>query len=250
MKNILDVQNVSVSYGRTKAVEDVSFKISRGEFVGLAGPNGGGKSTLIKAILSLLPLSSGKITLFGRDLNSFSDFSKIGFLPQNSSGINQLFPASVEEVVLLGLLVGKKNPKRITSEDKQKVLEILGKLGIASLGKKMLCELSGGQQQKVFLARALVCSPELLILDEPSSALDPKSRERFFELAEKMNKQDKTTIILITHDTGYIGKYAGKLLYLDRKAVFFGKISEFCPSGEINSCFEKSDKHIIWHQHD
>jgi zinc transport system ATP-binding protein len=113
----------------------------------------------------------------------------------------------------------------------------------------MFLELSGGQQQKVLLARALVSSPEVLIFDEPSTALDPESRDGFFELIQKINKENQTTIILITHDTGYIGKYANKLLYIDRKLVFFGNISDFCPSGDIRSCFEKSDKHIIWHQH-
>jgi zinc transport system ATP-binding protein len=249
MSVIINVQNLFVRYGQTEAVSDISCKIEKGDFIGLVGPNGAGKTTLAKAILGLIPFSSGKLSLFGQSQKIFRAYEKIGYLPQKHSGINQLFPASVEEVVLLGLLSTKKMLRIITKEDSDKVASILEIFNIASSKNKMFLELSGGQQQKVLLARALVSSPEVLIFDEPSTALDPESRDGFFELIQKINKENQTTIILITHDTGYIGKYANKLLYIDRKLVFFGNISDFCPSGDIRSCFEKSDKHIIWHQH-
>lgn len=158
-------------------------------------------------------------------------------------------PASVKEVILLGLLSQKGLFKKINNNDLKKVDDTLEILNITKLKNKMFSELSGGQQQKVLLARAIVSEPEILIFDEPSTALDPNSREQFFKLVEKLNKKNRTTIILITHDTGYIGEYANKLLYIDRKMIFFGKLSDFCPSGEIKTCFEKSEKHIIWHQH-
>ncbi|MDP1760414.1 MAG: metal ABC transporter ATP-binding protein [Candidatus Woesebacteria bacterium] len=249
MNTIIEVKNLSVRYGLTEALNDISCNIEKGDFVGLVGPNGGGKTTLAKAILGLLPVSSGKISLFEQGITTFCDFKKIGYLPQKHTGINPLFPASVEEVVLLGILSAKKWPKKINRDDWLKVNTLLKNLGIANLKGKLISELSGGQQQKVMLARALVSEPELLILDEPSTALDPNSREQFFVLLKELNSQKHTTIILITHDTGYIGQYANKVLYIDRKLVFFGNISDFCPSGEIESCFEKSDKHIIWHQH-
>lgn len=249
MTALIDVKNVSVRYGATEALRDISCEIEKGDFVGLVGPNGGGKTTLAKAILGLLSAHSGKITLFGQEINSFRDFQKIGYLPQKHTSINQLFPAYAEEVILLGLLSAKKWPKKINKNDWQKVDALLESLGIANLKGKLISELSGGQQQKVLLARALASNPEILILDEPSTALDPSSREQFFAHLKELNNQTNTTIILITHDTGYIGKYANKLLYIDRKLIFFGKIANFCPSGEIASCFEKSEKHIIWHQH-
>jgi zinc transport system ATP-binding protein len=250
MSTIVDIQNLSIRYGQTEAIRDISCKIEKGDFIGLVGPNGAGKTTLAKAILGLLPASSGKVSIFGQPQNNFQDYSKIGYLPQKHSGINQLFPASVEEVILLGLLSVKKVLKIITKEDSDRVANILETLNIVPLKNKMLSELSGGQQQRVLLARTLVSKPEILIFDEPSTALDPESRDGFFKLIQKINKENQTTIVLITHDTGYIGKYANKLLYIDRKLVFFGNISDFCPSGDIGSCFEKSDKHIIWHQHD
>ena len=153
-------------------------------------------------------------------------------------------------MVSLGLLSIKKHPKKIGKDEFLKVNELLESLGISNLESKLLSELSGGQQQKVLLARALISNPEILILDEPSTALDPNSREQFFIRLQELNSKTKTTIILITHDTGYVGKYANKLLYIDHKLIFFGKMADFCSSEEITSCFEKTDKHIIWHQHD
>jgi zinc transport system ATP-binding protein len=249
MSVLIDIKNISVRYGAVDAVSNISCQIEKGDFVGLVGPNGSGKTTLAKTILGLLTAYQGKILLLGQDIKYFRNFQKIGYLPQKHTGINPLFPASVKEVVSLGILSGKKWPKKISKDDWQKIDGLLESLGIINLKEKLISQLSGGQQQKVLLARALVCNPEILILDEPSTALDPNSREKFFVRLKELNSQMKTTIILITHDTGYVGQYANKLLYIDRKLVFFGKIADFCPSGEIASCFEKSDKHIIWHQH-
>lgn len=250
MDPIIEIKNLSVRYDATSVLNDISCEIERGDFVGLVGPNGGGKTTLAKTILGLLPVASGKIFLFKEKINTFTDFKKIGYLPQKHTGINPLFPANVGEVVSLGLLSAKKQPKKITKSDWQKIDTTLKDIGIADLKGKLISELSGGQQQKVMLARAFVSKPKLLILDEPSTALDPISREHFFARIEKLNKEKKTTIILITHDTGNIGKYANKLLYIDHKVIFFGKVNDFCPEGkDIASCFEKRGKHIIWHQH-
>lgn len=250
MTTIIDVKNISIRYDRNEAIKNVSFQIHKGDFIGLTGPNGAGKTTLIKAVLGLLPITSGEITLFGQTQKEFNGFSKIGYLPQNYSSINSLFPALVEEIVLFGLLSTKKFSKIIFKKDKDKVDKILNEFGIANLKNKMLSELSCGQQQRVLLARALVSEPELLIFDEPSTALDPESRNDFFRLIQKLNKEKNVTIILITHDTGYIGNYANKLLYIDRVLIYFGEISGFCLFKKTGPCFEKDNKHIIWHQHD
>lgn len=249
MSPIIETKNVSVHYGQTEALKDISFAIEKGDFVGLAGPNGAGKTTLIKAILGLLPVSKGKIELFGKAKEKFNDWGKIGYLPQKKSTINALFPATVDEVVMLGLLSQKKFPKRITTSDYKRVNEILQELGISDLKKRMLSELSGGQQQKALLARALVSNPKILIFDEPSTSLDPESRESFFQILQKLNKQNDIAVILITHDTGYIGQYANKLLYIDKGMIYFGNFSDFCTSEKMNLHFGKYSQHIICHQH-
>lgn len=249
MTTILDVQRMTVRYDQTEAVKDVSFKIEKGDFIGLAGPNGAGKSTIAKALLGLVPVASGKILLFGKAQKSFKQYAKIGYLPQKLAGLNPLFPASVEEVVALGLLSGKRGLKTITASDRTRVAEMLDRLKIAPLKDRMISELSGGQQQRVLLARALVSNPELLIFDEPSTALDPESRDQFFEIVQEMNKKHGVTVMLITHDTGYIGKYANKLLYVDRSVVFFGPLTDYCSTHDDVEGFEKAGCHIVWHQH-
>lgn len=249
METILEVSRVSVSYGAREIIHDISFSAQKGDFIGLVGPNGAGKTTLIKAILGLLPISSGHIKLFGKDRHIFSDTATIGYLPQNHSGINPLFPASVEEVVLLGLLSSKTFPKIIQKSDKEKIKKILETLGISHLGHTMIATLSGGQQQRVLLARTLISNPSLILFDEPSTALDPESRKDFFQLIQKINIENKVTIILITHDMGYIGAYANKLLYIDQKLIHFGPISEFRIPESTREYFEKNNEHIIWHQH-
>ena len=249
MDPIVEIKNLSVRYGVTEALSNISCQIEKGDFVGLVGPNGGGKTTLAKAILGLTPITTGKISLFSQAIGVFGDYKKIGYLPQKHTGINPLFPATAAEVIFLGALSTKKWPKKINQNDWRKVDGLCESLGLTNLKDKLISELSSGQQQKVMLARALICEPELLILDEPSTALDPVSRKQFFARLKELNSQKQTTIILITHDTGYIGEYANKLLYIDRKLVFFGNIADFCTSGKIESCFEKSNKHIIWHQH-
>jgi zinc transport system ATP-binding protein len=247
---IIKLNNVSISYNSHEALKDVSFEVEPGDFIALVGPNGAGKTTLVKSIFGLVSLKAGDIELFDTPAKKFADWGKLGYLPQQSSTINPLFPATAEEVIELGLLSQKKNPKSITADDKKLVNEIAEKLKITDLKERMLSELSGGQQQKVLLARCLVSKPQLLIFDEPSTALDPDSRDSFFELIKNLNEQDGIAVLLVTHDAGFVGKYAEKLLYIDKKIVYFGKFNEFCKSDDMRHFFGEHYQHIICHQHD
>lgn len=244
---VLDVENLSVRYGQNTALEGVSFEVEAGDFIGLAGPNGAGKTTLIKAIFGLVPRCDGNIFLFGESQKTFKEWQRIGYLPQKNVSVNPLFPAVVEEVVLLGLISKKSWPKKITKGDKKIVREILEELGIGDLRKKSFTELSGGQYQRVMLARALVQKPELLIFDEPSTALDPKSRDGFFELLLELNKKRGIAIIFITHDTAYIERYAGKILYLDREVKYFGTTKDFFQKEEFR---DREKQYHIHYAHD
>lgn len=249
MENILSVQNLSFSYGAAEAISDVSFDVNRGDFIALVGPNGAGKSTLIKVILGLAGGYSGRIKLLGSDLDRFSDWGKIGYLPQRVNVFNPLFPATVREVVGLGLLAGKRYPKRFHKDDQEQIDDILSFLGIVDLKDRPIVELSGGQQQRAFLARALVSRPELLIMDEPSTALDPETRDNFFKLIKGLNQERKATIIMITHDAGQVGEYADQLLYLDKSVIFYGPFGDFCRSAEMEKYFGHLSHHLICHQH-
>ncbi|HTF99377.1 MAG TPA: metal ABC transporter ATP-binding protein [Nitrospirota bacterium] len=249
MTAILSLQNVSFGYGTSDVLTDVTFDVPAGEYVALAGPNGAGKTTLIRVILGLERKRSGTVKLFGADAEGFSDWRRIGYLPQSVNAFNRLFPATAKEVVSLGLLSGKSYPRRFSRADKEAISNTLDLLGIADLQDQPVAELSGGQQQRVFLARALVSGPDLLILDEPTTALDPETRVRFFESIGYLNRDRGVTVIIITHDTSHIGSYAAKLLYLDKRAIFYGSFADFCHSPDMEKYFGHFAQHLICHQH-
>ena len=250
MASILSVKNLYCGYGSVEVLSDVSFDVEKGDYIGLAGPNGAGKTTLVKTVLGLSEKFKGIIKLFGQDLKSFDGWGRVGYLSQRVTAFNPLFPAAVKEVVGLGLLSQKEFPKRFGRADDAKIMQSLDLMGISDLHRKPVSDLSGGQQQRVFLARALVSNPELLILDEPGTALDPQSREDFFEFIKKLNRDKGITVILITHDTAQIGQYANKLLYMDKKVVFYGSFSDFCRSAEMHQYFGHFSQHLICHQHE
>jgi len=209
---ILSIKNLSFSYGANEALSDVSFSVEKGNYVAMCGPNGAGKTTLINLILGLEKVSKGRIELFGQERSKFHDWGRIGFLPQQAYAFNPLFPATAKEVVAMGLLSRKKIPKTFTANDAAHVKEALDHMGVLDLRHEPIGSLSGGQQQRVFLARAIVSNPDLLILDEPSTALDPQAREQFYDLIASLNKNQGMTILLITHDPSTAGQFADHLL--------------------------------------
>lgn len=248
MSAVIATEQLSARYNSIDVLQDISFEVSAGDYIGLAGPNGAGKTTLIKALLGLVTISRGSIKLFGEELAHFSQWDRIGYLAQRA-GFSLLFPASVKEIVGLGLLAQKRTPKRLTPRDTDRIDEALDLLGIESLRNKLMGELSGGQQQRVLLARALVAQPEVLLLDEPTAALDPQIRDSFFETIRDLNRDAHITVLLVTHDLGQIGQYATKLLYVDKRVVFFGRFSDFCVSAEMTDYFGTHSQHLICHQH-
>ncbi|MDK9716924.1 MAG: metal ABC transporter ATP-binding protein [Trichlorobacter sp.] len=249
MQELITVKQLTCRHGVVEALSDISFSVSSGDYLGIVGPNGSGKSTLVRALLGLMPAYHGQISLFGQSRDRFSAWERLGYLPQNLGPLNPAFPATVFEVVQLGLLAGKTLPKRLCRHDRKQVLEMLERLDVGHLQQRMIGELSGGQQQRVMLARALVNNPELLIMDEPTAALDPEIRDRFYELVAQMNKDKGTTVLLVTHDTGTIGQYASRMLYLDKRVLFFGSFDEFCHSPEMSAFFGEHSQHLICHRH-
>ncbi len=240
---ILEVKNLSVDYGKYNILQNITFNMNNGDYVGIVGPNGAGKSTLIKAILNLISCQG--------HINYNIKKNEIGYLPQLHEATNKLFPATVREIVATVLISRKTFPRLIKKEDKIRVEEVLKKLNIIKLADTRIGDLSGGQNQRVLLCRALVSNPKLLILDEPTSALDPQVREEFYTLLKELNEQDKLSIIFISHDVATINKYANKMLYLDKKLIFFGNNKEFCESKEMTAYFGHLSQHqICWrHEH-
>ncbi len=246
---IVTTELLSCSYREGRVLEDISFQVKRGDYVGIVGPNGSGKSTLIKALLGLVSMGNGSVALFGTPLSGFRDWHKVGYLPQSLHLVNPVFPATVHETVGLGLLSLKHFPKRLNRANKDKINTILDELGILDLERKLIGELSGGQLQRVLLARAIVNEPELLVLDEPTAALDPETRGRFYAMIADINRSRGVTILLVTHDSGAIGEHASKMLYLDKKILFYGSFDQFCHSPEMSSLFGEHSQHLICHRH-
>ena len=246
---ILEIKHLCAGYHGGEALKDVSFSVNPGDYIGICGPNGSGKSTMVKVILGLLAPSAGEISLLGTPQGSFKDWRRIGYLPQGLQFFNPHFPATVNEVVRLGRLAGKRFPKRFDREDELAVERTMEWMGISHIKGCMIGELSGGLRQRVLLARALVNDPALLVLDEPTTALDPETRESFYKLIFEMNRERKATVLLVTHDTATIGKYASHLLYLDKKVVFYGSFDDFCNSAEMTGFFGEHGQHLVCHRH-
>ncbi len=246
---VISIEGLSFAYQGSQVLRDITCTMKTGDYVGIVGPNGSGKSTLIRCILGLNRAVKGSISLFGVPWNSFSDWHRIGYLPQGLQLFNPNFPATVSEVVRLGLLSHKRAPKRFDRSDAAAVDRILELMGIVAIKNKLIGELSGGLRQRALLARALVNDPELLILDEPTTALDPETRESFYEVIKDLNRTKNTTVLLVTHDTATVGLYASRLLYLDKRIIYYGSFEDFCTSLEMTEIFGTHSQHLICRRH-
>lgn len=245
MSEVISAKNIRFAYTRVPVLDRISFTVQAGDYIGLIGPNGGGKTTLLKVLLGL-EKGSGEVKLFGTPLDAFTDWHKIGYLAQKSPVAQSRFPISAEEVVLMGL---PGRGARVSRNELKEVYGAMQKTHTRAYAGRIFNDLSIGQQQRVLLARALVSKPQLLILDEPSTALDSESRTMFFELLGELNRTQKTTILLITHDTGEVGKHISKFMYVDKKLVFFGTKEEFCHSPEVAKQLGPFAQHTIDHLH-
>jgi zinc transport system ATP-binding protein len=244
--NQISVQGVSCTYQGHTVLDDVSFDISAGEYIGIVGPNGSGKTTLVKAMLGLVPLEGGSVHWQGRLLSEGLP-SWVGYLPQKATAIDRRFPASVRDMIVTGLLCG--NEEKMTSKTISHAVEAAaGEMGIIDLLDTRIGELSGGQQQRVFLARALAHRPRVLMLDEPTTALDPTVRDSFYATLARMHAQG-VTVVMVTHDAGTIGAYVSKMLYIDKRVVFYGRMDEFCRCESMTAHFGSASQHVICHQH-
>ena len=199
MEKLIDIEHVTAAYGNKTVLRDISLTVWKGDFLGIIGPNGGGKTTLLKVILGLLPPVSGMIRFYedGQMVPSL----RIGYLPQLNN-IDKKFPISVREVVTSGLASEKPLFRSYSASQKQRVEEVLGKMGLEDLAGRAIGELSGGQLQRVLLGRSIVSRPQVLILDEPNSYVDKRVESHFYKLLDEINKE--SAIILVSHDIGTV----------------------------------------------
>lgn len=214
----LHIEGLTVRYGQTTALSNVCMDVEEGAFLGIIGPNGGGKTTLIKAILGLVPRESGTIEVFGREKGLGS---AMGYVPQFSA-VDRGFPISVDEVVMTAFLKGPLHPFfRYSQEHRKKAEENLKRVGILELKDRQISQLSGGEFQRMLIARALATDPKILLLDEPTASVDPSSRQQIFELLSELNKS--VTILLVTHDMMAVASQVSTIACLNRSLVYHGE---------------------------
>lgn len=211
MSKIVEIQSVYAGYNDEVILKDVSFDIFDDDFIGVIGPNGGGKTTLLNVILGLIKPVKGSVK-FCEDLSGVRN-NRIGYLPQQNK-IDKQFPITVKDVVLSGLIYSSRVLIKHSRSDKQKAEETLKRIGICDLKNIPIGELSGGQMQKVLLARAIVSSPRLLILDEPITFVDNQFEGELYEILNELNKE--MAIIMVTHDVGTISSYVKTIACVNR----------------------------------
>ncbi|MGO4887195.1 metal ABC transporter ATP-binding protein [Anaerobacillus sp. MEB173] len=232
-------------------LEDITLQVPRGSFLGLVGPNGSGKSTLIKCMLHLLTPQQGTIHLFGTEIQKFKKWDKIGFVSQKANSFNSGFPATVFEVVSMGLFAKIGLFRFLKKKHKEKVKEAIEMVGMSDYLHQNIGELSGGQQQRVFIARALVSDPELLILDEPTVGVDVKSVQNFYSMLKKLNEENQITLVLVTHDIGAMTDYVTDVACLNKNIHFHGGSAEFEKSQHSTlSSLYGHDIQVLAHNHD
>ena len=212
----IQCENISLAYDGIVVAREISFSLHAGEYLCIVGENGSGKSTLIKGLLGLMPPHSGRI-VFGDGLTH----REIGYLPQQSD-VQKDFPASVREIVLSGCIERGGRSLFYSRAQRQNAAAAMEKLGITDIASACYRELSGGQQQRVRLARALCAANRMLLLDEPTTGLDPVVSAEFYAIIERLNREDGITVIMVSHDTGVPLRHATHVLHLKQKPLFFG----------------------------
>ena len=239
MKNkVLEVKDLSFSYPDKSILHRLSFDVDAGDFMCIVGTNGTGKSTLLKLILNQLSPLEGEIKLLGTNSEKYKDFASIAYVSQKATNINRDFPATVEEVVSLGLYSKKGLFKRNTKEDKKLIDSALERVGMLDYKHRQIGYLSGGQQQRVFIAKALISDPRIIFLDEPTTGIDIRAGDSICCLLGDLNKNSGITIVMVTHDISSIIYHSNKILVLSEDG-----------SGEVMTSEEFNSQSMLTHVH-
>lgn len=235
--DLVKVENLWVYYRDTLVLKDVSLNIEAGEFLGLIGPNGGGKTTLLKVLLGLVRPDQGRAEVFGTSTEKLDKKRHlIGYLPQKNL-IDWEFPASVLDVVMMGRYGQIGVLRQPSKEDKEIVLQALERVGMADLAQRQIGELSSGQQQRVFIARALVTKPKLLLLDEPVAGVDAATQDKFYQFLEQLKEELELTIVMVSHDLAVISTYVEKLACLNQSLYIHASPAEVFASGSLEKVY-------------
>jgi zinc transport system ATP-binding protein len=245
---LVALEHVCFRYGGEQVLHEVNLEIRPGDFLGIIGPNGAGKTTLLRIMLGLARSECGHVRLFGQDVRAFRDWHRVGYVPQKAVAFESRFPASVFEVVLSGRCGRAGLARRFSAEDRAEALTALQTVGMADFRHRLIGQLSSGQQQRVFIARALASHPVLLILDEPTVGVDLEAQEQFYSLLRRLNRDLGTTLVLVSHDVAVIAEEVTQLACLNRTLVFHGSPQDAVRTGAIARMY-RADSLIVTHRH-
>ncbi|HIK37918.1 MAG: metal ABC transporter ATP-binding protein [Geminocystis sp.] len=214
---VIEIKNLHFSYGKCWVLEDINLQVKEGDFIGIIGPNGGGKTTLLKVILGLVKPQKGEVSIMGYPAEKGRKF--IGYVPQ-ALEFDRAFPISVKDVVKMGRLSRNRIFKPYNQKDEQIVQECLEKVEMWHLRHHCIGELSGGEKQRVYIARALATKPRILLLDEPTANVDSKVQNNIYELLQQLNQH--ITILLVSHDLGAISRHVKTIACVNRRLYYHG----------------------------
>jgi len=247
-KKVLEVDHVDIIRSKDLIVHDANFSIEQGDYVGVVGPNGGGKTTLLLAILGFIPIKKGSIHLFSKNINSFTEWKRIAYVSQGAINFDSNFPLTVKELVGLGRINRENIGRSLKKQDWNAVTESLELLGILDIAEKRIGSLSGGQKQRIFIAKALVRNPEIIILDEPVAGIDANTLENFYKKLGDLNKKKNITIIIVSHDLSTVFCRMTKLLCVNREVY----LSDITKNTDPNAALKKvygEHFHFVFHEH-
>jgi len=245
---VIEVNGLNVSRNGRRVIEDATFTIGRGTYMGIMGPNGGGKTTLLQAILGIIPHESGSIQILGKPMEEFDQWNKLSWVSQHSITFDEKFPINVRELVSLGRLNRSNLAKPLKKADWEKVNEVLKFMGISKLADRRIGHLSGGQKQRVFVAKAIVRDPEVLILDEPVAGVDPEAQKRFYMKLSNLNGKQGTTILIVSHDLTAVFCRMSHAMCVNRR-VYTSPISPDADPNEVLQKVYGEHFHFVFHDH-
>jgi len=246
---VLEVSSLNVARPNSVAIEDANFTINRGDYVGIVGPNGGGKTTLLLALLNIIPRTKGTIRLFGQDIASFSSWEKVAYVPQHAVNFDPHFPLAVRELVALGRVNRGNLGRTLKRKDGEAVDEVLEFMGISDIANRRIGQLSGGQKQRVLVAKALVRKPEIILLDEPIVGVDAKTQEKFYKKLSDLNLQKGITIMLVTHDLAAVFCRMSKVMCINQW-VNVAELTEGVKPEEVLRKAYGEHFHFVFHRHE
>jgi zinc transport system ATP-binding protein len=247
-KTIIDIKNLSYAYGKDhRVLENINLQIHKGDYLGVIGPNGGGKSTLLKLMLGLLKPQQGSIELFGSDIKNFRQWYRIAYVAQKAINFDTQFPLTVREAVEMGRYGVRGLFKSLNNDDHNIVNNALERVGLNELQHRMIGDLSGGQQQRIFIARALAAEPEVIILDEPTVGVDAKVQEDFYLLLKTLNVKMGLTLILVSHDINVIVRETTEVACINKTLLYNSNPDDFLKSDQLKQMYGDGLRFVFHH---